>query len=167
MRNAEYAHTGPVTVWGTRTYPGDLAQGRRVRHDLTRDLTGFDGDFVDLVHLCAGELFANAVKYTDSRLTGGEVLRFLNRPDTYTLRIGFTDAGGSGAAPPRIPVERSEQEWDWSEGQRGLAIIDQFAVRWGHWRTAPWADLGTHVWADLSLAEGQAPRTHRRYVFAD
>lgn len=166
MKGIERDHSAPVTVWEPRTYPGDLAQGRRVRHDLTRDLAGFDGDLVDLVHLCAGELFANAAKYTDSRLAEGEVLRFLSRPDPCTLRLGFTDAGGSGAVP-RIPRERSEQEWGWAEGQRGLVIIDQLARAWGHHRAAPWADLGTYVWVDLSLAEGQAPRTPRRYVFAD
>ena len=156
----------PVTVWEPRTYPGTLAQLRKLRQDLTRDLAGFDPDFVDTVHLCASELLANAIKYTDSGLPGGQVLRFLSRPTTHRLRIGFTDEGGSGNTP-RIPTERSEQAWEWAEGQRGLVIIEQLSMAWGYHRTAPWADLGTHVWVDLALTQGQAPRRPRPYVFAD
>ena len=156
----------PVTVWEPRTYPGTLAQLRKLRHDLTRDLAGFAPDLLHTVHLCASELLANAVKYTDSGLPGGQVLRFLSRPTTHRLRIGFTDEGGSGTAP-RIPTQRSAQAWEWAEGQRGLVIIEQLSMAWGYHRTAPWADLGTHVWADLALTPDQAPRRPRPYVFAD
>ena len=148
----------PVTVWEPRTYPGDLAQLRTLRQDLTRDLVGFDADFVDTVHLCASELLANAIKYTDSGLPGGQVLRFLSRPTTHRLRIGLTDEGGSGTAP-RIPTERSAQAWEWAEGQRGLVIIEQLSMAWGYHRTAPWADLGTHVWASLRT---RRPAGHAR-----
>ena len=156
----------PVTVWEPRTYPGTLAQLRKLRHDLTRDLAGFAPDLLHTVHLCASELLANAVKYTDSGLPGGQVLRFLSRPTTSRLRIGFTDEGGSGNTP-RIPTQRSEQAWEWAEGQRGLVIIEQLSMAWGYHRTAPWADLGTHVWVDLALTPDQAPRRPRPYVFAD
>ena len=156
----------PVTVWEPRTYPGTLAHLRTLRHDLTQDMTGFAPDLIDTVRLCASELLANAVKYTDSGLPGGAVLRFLSRPTSDRLRIGLTDEGGSGTVP-RIPTQRSEQAWDWAEGQRGLVIIEQLSVAWGYHRTAPWADLGTHVWADLALTPDQAPRRPRPYVFAD
>src|SRR5699024_2124713 len=76
------------------------------------------------------------------------------------------DEGGSGNTP-RIPTQRSEQAWEWAEGQRGLVIIEQLSMAWGYHRTAPWADLGTHVWADLALTPDQAPRRPRPYVFAD
>src|SRR5699024_7080454 len=156
----------PVTVRAPRTSPGDLADQLTLRHDLTQALVGLDADFVDTVHLCASELLANAIKYTDTGLPGGQFLRFLSRPTAHRLRIGFTDEGGSGTVP-RIPTERSVQAWEWAEGQRGLVIIEQLSMAWGYHRTAPWADLGTHVWADLALTPGQAPRHPRPYVFAD
>lgn len=156
----------PVTVWEPRTYPGNLAHLRRLRRDLIRDLAGFDADLIDTVQLCASEMLANAIKYTNSRLLGGEVLRFLSRPTQDRLRIGFTDEGGSGTVP-RIPTERSPETWDWAEGQRGLVVIAQLSTTWGHHHAAPWADLGTHVWADFTLTENNAPHDPRPYVFAD
>lgn len=128
----------PVTVWEPRTYPGNLAHLRTLRHDLARDLTGFAPDLVDTVRLCASELLANAVKYTDSGLPGGEVLRFLSRPAPGRLRIGFTDEGGSGTTP-RIPTDRSEEAWNWAQGQRGLVIVDQLSTAWGYHLAAPQA----------------------------
>src|SRR5699024_7619269 len=156
----------PVTVWEPRTYPGDLAQLRKLRQDLPHDLAGFDADFVDTVHLCASELLANAIKYTDSGLPGGQVLRFLSRPTTSRLRSGLNDEGGSGTAP-RIPTERSVQAWEWAEGQRGLEIIEQLSTARCYHRAAPRIDLGPHVWPGLAVTPRQAPRHPRPYVSAD
>ncbi|WP_236574701.1 ATP-binding protein, partial [Nocardiopsis sp. FR26] len=63
--------------WEHRLYPGHLRDLARVRDDLECDLAGFDPDLVTTVQLCLSELFANAVKYTDSGQPGGEVLRTL------------------------------------------------------------------------------------------
>src|SRR5699024_6634902 len=137
-----------------------------LRHDLTPDLTRFTPALRATVRRRASELLANADQYTASGPPGGAVLRVLSRPTSDRLRIGLTDEGGSGTVP-RIPTQRSAQAWDWAEGQRGLVIIEQLSVAWGYHRTAPWADLGTHGWADLALTPDQAPRRPRPYVFAD
>ncbi|WP_159942618.1 MULTISPECIES: ATP-binding protein [unclassified Nocardiopsis] len=154
----------PVVFWEHRVYRGELAQLARVRSDLARDLAGFDEGLVETVRLCASELFANSVKYTDSGRAGGEVLRALSMPDRRTLRFSVSDCGGGGGVP-RIPVERDEEAWDWAEGQRGLLLVRDLSREWGHFRLAPWADLGTHVWACFDVAPGGAPADLRPYRF--
>ncbi|WP_017616350.1 ATP-binding protein [Nocardiopsis salina] len=152
------------TVWEPRTYPGRLSCLRNVRAHLTHDLNGVDGDLVETIVLCASELFANCVEYTDSARPEGEVIRFLSW-DTDRIRIGFTDEGGSGALPC-IPEERSDDGWAWAEGQRGLMMVETLSTAWGYLPTAPWADLGTHVWADFATSEGTPiPRHLTSYVF--
>ncbi|MFE3460598.1 hypothetical protein ACFXKD_23885 [Nocardiopsis aegyptia] len=76
--------------------------------------------------------------------------------------IVVCDCGGRGGIP-RIPTERTSDEWAWSEGQRGLALVESLSTAWGHFRLAPWADLGTHVWATFEV--GRAPADLRPYVF--
>jgi len=154
------------TVWEPRTYPGSLAHLSTVRADLSRDLAGFDGDLVETIILCASELFANCVKYTDSGRREGEVLRFLAWEDD-RIRIGFTDNGGSGGLP-RVPEERTDDEWTWAEGQRGLLLVETLSTAWGYLSSAPWADLGTHVWAEFPIPPGTpAPQHLAAYVFTE
>ncbi len=116
------------------------------------------------VELAVSELFANCVKYTDSGRENGEVIRGLSMPGEDELRVFLSDCGGGGGVP-RIPVERSEDEWDWAEGQRGLALVESLSTAWGHFRLAPWADLGTHVWATFPVEPGTAPLGLRPFVF--
>src|SRR5699024_1377408 len=94
----------PVTVWEPRTYPGDLVQLRALSQDTSRALGGFDAESVHTVQRCSRELLANPITYTAAGLPGGQVLRFLGRPTTDLIRVGFTDKGGSGTVP-RIPTE--------------------------------------------------------------
>ncbi|WP_236743416.1 MULTISPECIES: ATP-binding protein [Nocardiopsis] len=154
----------PLVFWEHRLYPGDLARLSRVRGDLARDLAGFDDDLVETVRLCASELFANCVRYTGSGRGGGEVLRALSMPDRRTLRLSVSDCGGGGSVP-RVPVERGADEWSRAEGQRGLLLVANLSRAWGHFRLAPWADLGTHVWAVFDVDPERAPRGLRPYVF--
>jgi anti-sigma regulatory factor (Ser/Thr protein kinase) len=153
----------PAVFWEHRTYPGQLSQLSRVRADLAADLAGFDPDLVDTLQLVTSELFANASKYTDSGRQGGETIRALSMPDPRTLRVSLSDCGGGGGVP-RIPTERTTDEWDWAEGQRGLVLVENLSTAWGHFRLAPWADLGTHVWAEFAVDPGQAPPGLRPYV---
>lgn len=153
----------PLVFWEHRVYPGALDQLTRVRADLTADLAGFDEDLVDTVRLCASELFANSVKYTDSGERHGEVLRALSMPNAHTLRFSVSDCGGGGSVPT-IPDERTDDEWSWAEGQRGLLLVENLSRRWGHFRLAPWGDLGTHVWATFDVTPDQASPGPRPYV---
>ena len=156
----------PATVWEPRIYPGGLSHLREVRAHLAHDLNGFDGDTVETIVLCASELFANCATYTDSGRPEGEVIRFLNWKNDL-LRLGFTDEGGSGAFP-QVPEERSDDEWAWAEGQRGLLMVDMLSTAWGYLSTAPWADLGTHVWAEFEVPPGTpAPQHLASYVFTE
>ena len=154
----------PAVFWEHRSYPGDLAHLSRVRADLAADLAGFDEDLVDTIQLVTSELLANGVKYTDSGRTGGEVIRALSMPDPRTLRVSLSDCGGGGGLP-RIPTERTTDDWAWAEGQRGLLLVENLSTAWGHFRLAPWADLGTHVWAAFGLDPVTVPRNLRPYVF--
>ncbi|WP_159941369.1 ATP-binding protein [Nocardiopsis sp. FR6] len=151
--------------WEHRLYPGRLSQLARVRADLARDLRGSDPDLVDTLTLVASELFANCVKYTDSGKPGGEVLRALSLPGPATLRAGLTDSGGGGGVP-RIPHQRTTDEWDWAEGASAACSWWGTRPRWGHHRCAPWADLGTHVWAELSVDPAAVPPALRAHAFA-
>jgi anti-sigma regulatory factor (Ser/Thr protein kinase) len=163
MRTTTAAHR-PAVCWEHRTYDGHLSRLSRVRADLAADLAGFDPDLVDTLQLVTSELFANASKYTDSGREGGEIIRALSMPDPRTLRVSLSDCGGGGGVP-RIPTERTETEWDWAECQRGLVLVENLSTAWGHFRLAPWADLGTHVWAEFAVDPGQAPPGLRPYVF--
>ena len=156
--------TRPTVSWEHRTYPADLAHLRRVRADLATDLTGFDPDLVDTLQLVTSELFANSVKYTRAEPPFEEVIRALSMPDPRTLRVSLSDCGGGGGTP-RIPTERSADEWDWAEGQRGLVLIENLSTAWGYFRLAPWADLGTHVWATFEVDPASFPPDLRPYVF--
>ncbi|KOX15261.1 ATP-binding protein [Nocardiopsis sp. NRRL B-16309] len=158
------AEPRPSVFWEHRSYPGDLANLHQVRADLATDLAGFDPDLVDTLQLVTSELWANAVKYTDSGQDGGEVIRALSMPDDRTLRVSLSDCGGRGGIP-RIPTERTPDEWEWSECRRGLLLVESLSTAWGHFRLAPWADLGTHVWATFALGPGQVPKNLRSYVF--
>ncbi|WP_017602319.1 ATP-binding protein [Nocardiopsis lucentensis] len=154
----------PVVFWEHRVYPGHLALLTRVRADLAADLTGFDEDLVDTVRLVVSEVFANCCKYTDSGREGGEAIRGLSMPDDRTLRVFLSDAGGGGGVP-RVPAEHTESEWSRAEGQRGLLLVENLSTDWGHFRLAPWADLGTHVWATFGIAPERTPRDLRPHVF--
>lgn len=150
--------------WEHRLYPGQLSQLSRMRADLVRDLSGFDPDLVDTLSLVTSELFANSCKYTESGDPDCEVLRALSMPDPATLRVGLSDYGGRGGVPA-IPHQRTGDEWDWAEGQRGLLLVENLCASWGHHRLAPWADLGNHVWASFAVDPAQVPSGLPAYVF--
>jgi anti-sigma regulatory factor (Ser/Thr protein kinase) len=154
----------PTVVWEHRTYPAGLSQLSRVRADLAADLTGFDPDLIDTLQLVTSELFANAAKYTRADPPFKEVIRALSMPDPRTLRVSLSDCGGGGGMP-RIPTERTTDEWDWAEGQRGLVLVENLSTAWGHFHLAPWADLGTHVWATFAVDPANTPPDLRPYVF--
>ncbi|NYH52001.1 anti-sigma regulatory factor (Ser/Thr protein kinase) [Nocardiopsis arvandica] len=155
--------SGPVR-WEHRVYSGNLRELAQVRSDLAADLAGFDPDLVAALQLCLSELFANAVKYTDSGTEHGEVVRTLSLPGPAALRLSVSDSGGGGGLP-RIPVERDGDEWDWAEGQRGLLLVQNLSRAWGHHPLVPWGDLGTNVWAEFAVDPATVPQGLRPYVF--
>ncbi len=141
------------TWWEHRAYPSDLAQARQVRADLRADLAGFEPDLVDTVLLCAAELAANAVKYAQGR----EFLRALALLDERTLWLAVVDEGG-GSGLPRVPKERSEDEWSLAEGQRGLMLVDSLAQTWGHYSVGPGSTrLGLGGWATFPVSPDERP----------
>ena len=154
----------PLVFWEHRLYTGTHSELGKVRSDLAHDLAGFDPDLIHTLQLCLTELFTNTLKYTDSGTKYGETLRTLSMPNRSTLRLSVSDSGGGGGVP-RVPVERSRQAWDWAEGQRGLLLVDKLATSWGHHRLAPWADLGTNVWATFPVDPATVPPDLGPYVF--
>ncbi|GAA1454952.1 ATP-binding protein [Nocardiopsis tropica] len=152
------------TWWEHRSYPSELASAGEVRAHLRTDLQGFARDLVDSVVLCAAELVANAVKYAPG---GDSVLRVLALVNERILWLAIVDGGG-GASVPRIPTGRSDAEWDWAEGQRGLMLVDALAERWGHYRVGPGRQsMGLGVWASFSVASEQVPLGLPRFRLAD
>lgn len=152
------------SLWKPRLYPGTLATTSRVRADLRRDLTstpalpelpGPDPDLVDSIVLCASEMFANACEHTRSGEDGGRVVRTLTRTDERTLRLSVIDDGYRDAdTRPRIPHQRTAQDWKEAERGRGLLLIHHLAARWGTRRVVgfPFCEgLGTVLWADFDL----------------
>lgn len=152
----------PHVFWEYRAYTGGLADLSEVRADLARDLSGFDPGLVETVQLCASELFANGAKYARP---GGEVVRTLSMPDTGTLRLTVSDPGGPTL--PHLPAARTEDEWHWAEGQRGLLLVENLSREWAYFSFAPWADLGTHVWAAFDVGPAGLPDRLCSPVLAD
>ncbi|PDP85534.1 ATP-binding protein [Glycomyces fuscus] len=142
---------GPFAFWGHRDYAGDLSELARVRSELARDLAGFDPDLVETVTLVASELVANSCKYARP---GGRVGRTLSMPDERTLRLTVSDAGGPTL--PRIPAERTDEEWELAEGQRGLLLVRRLSRTWAGFAFPRRHGLGTHVWAAF---DAEPPRT--------
>ncbi|WP_017596511.1 ATP-binding protein [Nocardiopsis potens] len=154
------------TRWEPRVYPGALSQASRLRRDIRRDFTGFPDDTVHTLQLCSSELFANAVAYTASGETGGEVVRRLNllRPDT--LRLEITDGGWTDTRPA-VPNHRTPEDWAEAEGQRGLLLLSASAAAWGYYQVLPHSrlNLGLRVWADFSVDPDLVPAGLGSYVF--
>ena len=146
------------SLWKPRIYSGTPTAVSRVRTDLRRDLARLPGlpeDLADSVVLCASEAFANACDHSRSGEEGGRVVRTLTVPRERTLRLsviddGHRDTGGR----PRIPRQRTEQEWEEAERGRGLLLISHLADCWGTRRVVdfPFCEgLGTVLWADFTL----------------
>ncbi|CAL9478021.1 hypothetical protein SUDANB121_02992 [Nocardiopsis dassonvillei] len=141
----------PSRMWRHRVYKGHLARLAAVRRDLVRDLAGFDSDLTETLVLCGSELFANAVRYTASGERGGRVVRTLWTEEGGGVRLGFTDEGCGGTVP-EVPDARSDEEWDWAEGQRGLLLVRELSTAWGYLPLCPWGGLGHHIWAAFGHA---------------
>ncbi|WP_049578102.1 ATP-binding protein [Nocardiopsis sp. SBT366] len=158
--------------WPFRVYPGDLSQVSRVRSELAADLgrlAGLAPQTVADVILCASELFANAC---DHSLSGedpeGQVIRTLHMPTATTLKVVIIDdgtrsdtAGRADAADqlgPKLPHQRTPNEWDEAERGRGLLLIHHLASRWGTRSVLDFpfcAGLGTVAWAEFTLPGDQ------------
>ncbi|MGW5875307.1 ATP-binding protein [Nocardiopsis terrae] len=136
----------------TGYFDGRPEQVARVR-EWCRKATGFDPDLVATVRLCAAELAANAVKYAP----GGGFHRALAIAAPATLWLAIIDEG-TGAVLPHIPTDRTDQEWDDAEGQRGLRLVEALATTWSHYPVGPGgAALGVGVWASFTLYPEQVP----------
>ncbi|WP_344101666.1 ATP-binding protein [Nocardiopsis rhodophaea] len=152
--------------WEPRIYPGDPARTIQVRADIRHDLRGFPDDLIWTVQLCCSELYTNAVLHTVSGAPGGEVARrlWLHRPDT--LRLEVAD-GGWTTARPALPPDRDGSAWLTSEGQRGLLLVNAFAIDWGYDQVLPYSqlNLGLAVWADFRVDPGDVPRGLDHFIF--
>ena len=90
------------------------------------------------------------------------MLRALFLPEPGVLRLVVVD-DGARENRPRIPTQRTEEEWMNAERGRGLLMVDTIARAWGAYPVVPFpfcADLGTAVWAEFPVGafEGEALR---------
>lgn len=47
-------------------------------------------------------------------------------------------------------------------------MAEKLSTAWGYLLSAPWADLGTHVWAEFPIPSGSPTPQHlAAYVFTD
>ncbi|MEU0237523.1 ATP-binding protein [Nocardiopsis sp. NPDC006198] len=150
-------HTIPTEHrWPARIYPGTLVQMSTVRADLRSDLAGFDEDLVETVSLCVSEMAANAVEHTRSGAEpDGRVLRALSVSEPGVLRLVVVDDGARESSP-KIPAQRTEQEWTSAERGRGLLLVEALSRAWGTYPVVPFpfcAGLGTAVWAEFTTGE--------------
>lgn len=83
--------------------------------------------------LVASELVTNAVRHARSH----SLRVVVTRSDANTVRVAVVDRSRE------LPVRRQAADDD--EGGRGLALVEQLAVRWGA-DPLPW---GKRVWAEL------------------
>ncbi|OOC55984.1 MULTISPECIES: ATP-binding protein [Nocardiopsis] len=143
-----------LLYWEPRSYGRGLADLSAARRDLAGDLSGFAPDLVDTARLCLHELHANACKYGRP---GGEVTRHLVLNEGHVLRLTVHNDHGTGSVP-RVPVERTGDEWDRAEGQRGLLLVDGLADGWGHYAWPVRSGLGVLVWASFALDPAAVPR---------
>ncbi|WP_150241587.1 ATP-binding protein [Nocardiopsis quinghaiensis] len=159
-RNPDLVRTGVHSLWKPRLYPGTPDTTVRVRADLRCDLSRLPGlapDLMDSVVLCASEIFANACDHSRSGEEEGRVIRTLATPDERTLRLSVIDDGYRDTdidTRPRIPHQRTAEEWEDAERGRGLLIVSHLATRWGTSRVVdfPFCEgLGTVIWADFAL----------------
>ncbi|CAM4096189.1 hypothetical protein NORO109296_19755 [Nocardiopsis rhodophaea] len=54
-----------------------------------------------------------------------------------------------------------------SEGQRGLLLVNAFAIDWGYDQVLPYSqlNLGLAVWADFRVDPGDVPRGLDHFIF--
>jgi anti-sigma regulatory factor (Ser/Thr protein kinase) len=157
---ASPAPAAPGPRWEPRLYPGTLATISRIRTDLRTDLSrlaGIEPDLVETVVLCASEMFANAVEHSRSGEEDGRVIRTLAVPAASlagaALRLSIID-DGARVSRPRIPRQRTREEWQEAERGRGLLLVDHLATAWGARRVVdfPFCEgLGTVIWAEFAL----------------
>ncbi|WAE75502.1 ATP-binding protein [Streptomonospora nanhaiensis] len=152
----------PGRSWNARLYPGTLATTARFREDLRHDLAELAGsapDLLDDLLLCGSEMFANAVNHTRSGHADGRVVRTLSVPAATdrgsTLRLSVIDDGlpDDSAGLPRIPVQRTAQEWEDAECGRGLLLVANLAAAWGTRAVVDFpfcGALGMVVWAEFT-----------------
>ncbi|MEO3808328.1 ATP-binding protein [Sphaerisporangium sp. B11E5] len=95
---------------------------------------------VNDVELLAGELVANAVKYSESGRRLGGAVRLRVFDDGETVRVEVVDEGSAESAPrDPVPVDLL------SESGRGLWLVRELSSAWG------WEQAGTHrtVWFEI------------------
>ncbi|MFD6951858.1 hypothetical protein A6A08_15525 [Nocardiopsis sp. TSRI0078] len=149
-----------LVYWEPRTYGRDLADLSAARRDLSEDMSGFEPDLVDTVRSCLHELHANACRYGRP---GGEVTRHLVLGEDHVLRLTVHNDHGADSVP-RIPVERTGEEWDRAEGRRGLLPVDGLADEWGRYAWPVRSGLGVLVWASFALDPAAVLRAARRLL---
>ncbi|WP_017587655.1 ATP-binding protein [Nocardiopsis ganjiahuensis] len=153
--------------WPSRIYPGELARTAWMRTDLAVDLSrlaGMDQETIENMVLCASEMFANACDHSRSgQDPEGRIIRTLHMPTHATIQVAIVDDGNRTdiAEPtgPKIPHERTLEEWEQAERGRGLLLIHYLAERWGTRSVLDFpfcAGLGTVIWAEFTLGGGQA-----------
>lgn len=153
----------PGRRWNARLYPGTLATTARFRDELRHDLAGLAGfgpEPLDDLLLCGSEMFANAAAHSRSGRADGRVIRTLSVPTVTdretTLRLSVIDDGlaDDRTALPRIPAQRTVEEWEDAESGRGLLLIHHLATEWGTRAVVdfPFCEaLGTVIWAEFAF----------------
>lgn len=101
------------------------------------EILGAQHPWGDTAVLLTGELVANSVRHSDSRLAG-QTITVTVTAEAGALLVEVTDRSGLG-----LPVVRSDDGQ--AEGGRGLQLVNALAARWGYRRhgrrTTTWFEL--------------------------
>jgi anti-sigma regulatory factor (Ser/Thr protein kinase) len=123
--------------------PGSVPAARRA----IRDALGADHPAHYAAAICASELVTNAILYTRSGLTGGQVTLCLTAVRG-SIEIRVYDQGARDGATVQRPA---------GEHGRGLAIVAGLAAARGLEPSGP----GQVAWCRIAIPQAHAPRRNR------
>ena len=119
-----------------RKFPNDPEAVRAARKFVTRQLSGYAPELMDVVELLVSELAGNCVRHTDS---GFEVK--VSR-DRQRIRVAVTDKGRGKPVVKHVDTT--------AVTGRGLALVEMLSSAWGV-RTKRSLTGGKSVWFVLEV----------------
>jgi len=140
--------------------PNSVTWARRHVVAVLRDWNVYSEETVDTARLVVSELVTNAIRHPGtmadqplaySELKSVSTVELVLEANSSTLRISVQDRD---PAPPMLKEVGVE-----ATGGRGLFLVAQLSMRWGHYLCRP--RPGKVVWAEVPLASGSSVEDSR------
>jgi anti-sigma regulatory factor (Ser/Thr protein kinase) len=127
----------------TETFGCDLFEVARARHFVRDALHGYPENTVYLAMVCVSEMVTNAIKHSDTKRKGGEIVVVVV-PTRDRVRIEVLDHGSDDNTPEIIENINPAED----EHGRGMLTIGLMSEAWGEYvdeaRRAVWCEVVTH-----------------------